>query len=442
MQNNPTRLTLENGLAVMLKEIHTAPIISHWVWYRVGSRDEVTGHTGISHWTEHMQFKGTPQFPAGLLDKAISREGGMWNAFTYLDWTTYFETMPTSSIDLALRLEADRMVNSRFMPEEVDSERTVIISEREGSENDPTFKLGEEVQAAAFRVHPYHHEIVGDMPDLNSIQRDDLYQHYQRYYVPNNAILAVAGDFETETMLNRIKELYASTPAGAPPARVHRPEPEQSGERQVTVEGPGETTYVQAAYHAPAGNESDFMAFSVLDSLLTGPTSLNMFGGGISNKTSRLYQALVERELAVGVSGGLMATIDPYLYTIMLTVHPQRKAEDCLSIMEEEIKRLQDTPPPLAEVERAVKQARALFAYGSESITNQAFWLGFAEMFANYDWFTGYLDALATVTPQDVQRVAQLYLRPQNRTLGIYLPTGNGGGTGGSGGTESSEGLQ
>src|SRR3972149_10432375 len=150
-----TRLTLSNGLLILLKEIHTSSIISYWVWYRVGSRDEVTGKTGISHWTEHMQFKGTPQFPAGVLDKAISRDGGYWNAFTYLDWTTYFETMPADKIDLGLRLEADRMVNSLFEPDEVESERTVIISERQGGGNEPLFQLGEEVQAAAFRVHSY-----------------------------------------------------------------------------------------------------------------------------------------------------------------------------------------------------------------------------------------------------------------------------------------------
>ena len=196
MPNSVIKTTLPNGLTVQLKEIHTAPIISSWVWYRVGSRDEVPGRTGVSHWVEHMQFKGTPQFPAGVLDKAISREGGVWNAFTYLDWTTYYETLTADKIDLALRLEADRMVNSLFDPEEVASERTVIISEREGSENEPLFRLGEAVQQAAFKVHPYQHEIIGYKADLHTIQRDDLYNHYRTFYTPNNAVMAVAGDFE------------------------------------------------------------------------------------------------------------------------------------------------------------------------------------------------------------------------------------------------------
>lgn len=418
-----TRTQLSNGLLVLLKEIHTAPIISHWVWYRVGSRDELPGKTGISHWVEHMQFKGSPQFPAGVLDKAISREGGLWNAFTYLDWTTYFETMPADKIDLALRLESDRMVNSTFTPEEVASERTVIISERQGNENQPLFLLDEAIQAAAFRVHPYHHEIIGDLTDLQTMQRDDLYQHYRSYYRPNNAVLVMAGDFESERMLARIRELYEATPAGDSIQRLSRPEPAPRGEHRLVVEGPGETSFVQAAYRCPDANHPDFYPLLVLDSLLTGPTGLNLFGGHISNKTSRLYRKLVEGELTVSVSGNLPVTIDPFLYTITLTIHPERQPEEAMTALDEEIRLIQENAPTQDEVARAVKQARALFAYGSESITNQAFWLGFTEMFATYEWFEHYLERLEAVTPDEVQRVAQTYLRPQNRILGTYLPT-------------------
>ncbi|MEP7292145.1 MAG: pitrilysin family protein, partial [Chloroflexota bacterium] len=169
-----TRHVLSNGMVVLLKEVHSAPIVSWWVMYRIGSRNERTGTTGISHWVEHMMFKGTEQFPPGYLDKAIDRVGGSWNAQTFLDYTAYYETLPASEIDLALRLEADRMTNAQFDPEEVESERTVIISERQGAENSPMFWLGEEMQAAAFRVHGYHHEIIGDMTDLHTMTRDDL----------------------------------------------------------------------------------------------------------------------------------------------------------------------------------------------------------------------------------------------------------------------------
>ncbi len=426
MKKDFSRTTLSNGLTVFLKEIHTAPLVSSWVWYRVGSRDEASGRTGISHWTEHMQFKGTPQFPAQVLDKAVSRDGGTWNAFTYMDWTTYFETMPADKIDLGLRLEADRMVNSLFDVEEVESERTVVISEREGHENEPMFRLGEAVQHAAFRVHPYHHEIIGDKADLQSMSRDDLYQHYKTYYVPNNAVLAVAGDFDSKKMLARIRELYEPIPAGPPPPRLSRAEPEQMGEINLTVEGPGETTYLQVAYHFPPASHPDFFPLSVLDSLLAGPSNLNMFGGGISNKTSRLYRAIVEKELSVGMSGGSSATVDPFLYTFSFTIHPSRKPQETLAALDTELQRVQDEPVSEAEIARAIKQARAIFAYGSESISNQAFWMGYAEMFATYDWFLTYLDKLAAVTPADVQRVARQYYRPQNRVVGTYIPTGKG----------------
>ncbi|MBN2118327.1 MAG: insulinase family protein [Anaerolineales bacterium] len=422
MKNNLTQVTLSNGLKLLLKEIHTAPIISAWLWYRVGSRDEVAGRTGISHWVEHMQFKGTQQFPANLLDRSISRDGGTWNAFTYIDWTAYFETMPADKIDLALRLEADRMLNSRFDPEEVASERTVIISEREGNENEPLFLLGEALQQTAFRVHPYHHEVIGDMADLRAMTRDDLYNHYHTYYVPNNAVMAMAGDFDTQAMLTRIRELFETVPAGSEPARLARPEPPQNGEVRLSVEGPGTTSYVQVCYRFPPASHPDFFPLSVLDSLLAGPSNLNMFSGGISNKTSRLYRALVDKEYVVSVHGGAQATIDPFVYTITMTIHPSRQPEEALAALDREIKRVKDEKVTKDEITRAIKQARAIFAYGSENITNQAFWLGYAEMFAKYNWFETYLDKLSAVTAREIQRVANEYFKRQSRVVGTYVP--------------------
>ena len=422
MKKSLTIKTLSNGLKVLLKEIHTSPIISSWMWYRVGSRDEVQGRTGISHWVEHMQFKGTPKFPANVLDKAIAREGGMWNAMTYLDWTTYYATMPADKIDLVLRLEADRMANSRFNKKDVASERTVIISEREGSENEPVFQLGEAVQQAAFRIHPYHHEVIGDMADLHTITRDDLYDHYRTFYVPNNAVLALAGDFDTKTMLAHIRELYEKIPPGQEPPRLARPELEQKGEVRLFVEGPGATSYVQVCYRFPAASHPDFFPLAVLDSLLSGPSNLNMFSGGISNKTCRLYRALVDKEYAVGFYGGAQATIYPFLYSFTMTVHPKRKPEETLAALDKEIEHIQQEKVTKAEITRAIKQARAIFAYGSENITNQAFWLGYAEMFAEYGWFETYLDKLSAVKVKDIQRVANEYFKTQHRVVGTYIP--------------------
>lgn len=425
MSEKITQLMLDNGLQIMLKEIHTAPIISQWLWYRVGSRNEKPGLTGISHWVEHMQFKGTTQFPAGSLEQTIARLGGYWNAMTYIDWTTYYATMPAKDIDSVLVIEADRMFNSLFIPREVEAERMVIISERQGNENEPLFLLSEQMQAAAFNEHPYGQETIGALADLEKINRDDLYQHYKNYYAPNNAVLALAGDFETNKIIDRIRELYAPIPSSIIPSWTPLSEPKKTEEQKINLKGPGDTTYVQLAYIVPQATHPDFYALMVLDSLLCGASSLNMFGGGISNKTSRLYRALVDGEVAVSVFGSLQATIDPFLYTILLTIHPQKNPTEAIRLVDQEIIRLQQERPKLEELNRAVKQARALFAYGSESISNQAFWMGYAQMYADYDWFLNYLENLQNVTPEQVQDAAQNYLQKSNRLQGIYSPTGN-----------------
>jgi zinc protease len=189
------------------------------------------------------------------------------------------------------------------------------------------------------------------------------------------------------------------------------------------VEGPGDTPYVALAYHVPSAIDQEFLALTVMDSALTGASSLNFFGSGISNKTSRMYQALVEGDLAASVSGGFSATIDPYLYTIRAVVRPDRSPEDTLERMDEEIQKIVETPLTQEEVAKAITQAKALFAYDSESITNQAFWMGFSEMFADYGWFETYLERLAQETPETILAAAREYLRLSNRVVGIYRPT-------------------
>lgn len=419
--NSVSRHVLANGMVVLLKEVHSAPLISWWVLYRVGSRNEPTGITGASHWVEHMLFKGTETFPAGYLDKAIDREGGSWNAQTFLDYTAYHETMPADKIDLALRLEADRMTNAAFDPEEVDSERTVIISERQGAENSPLFWLGEEISAAAFRVHGYHHEILGDMHDLETMTRDDLAGHYHRYYMPNNAIAVAVGAFDSADMLARIKALYEPIPAGELPVLFARPEPAQQGERRVTVERPGGSAHVDISYHAPAATDPDWFALSVLNSVLTGPVSLG--GSGIDNKTSRLYRALVETGLAANVDGSLMPTIDPHLYGISATVSDGRTVQEVETVILQEIERALASDITLEEIARAKKQARALFAYSTERVTMQAFWLAFSENFSSYEWFEQYVSTLERVTLDDVLAAGRKYLRAQNRIVGHFIPT-------------------
>ncbi len=427
MTENILRTTLDNGLQIMLKEIHTAPIISHWVWYRVGSRNELTGLTGISHWAEHMQFKGTPKYPAGALDKAISRDGGTWNAFTYIDWTAFYATMPADKIGLPIDLEADRMHNSLYLPDEVASERTVIISEREGSENEPLFRLEEAIREAAFERHPYRNEIIGSKADLQTMTRDDLFAHYQQHYAPNNAVLAMAGDFEAERMLDHLKEVYKDIPARKIERHPILPEGPITGEKRISLTGPGETTYLNMVWRAPEGKNADVFSLAILDSILTGPSSLNMFGGGgTSNRTSRLYRALIDSQIAIAVSGDYTTTIDPYLYTISAILHPEHNPEEAVQVVDAELERIRQGKISAAELAKAVKQARALFAYGTENITNQAYWLGHAEMFDTYGWFENFLPSLEKVTVTDVIRIAEDYLADDRRVIGVYAPQTEG----------------
>jgi zinc protease len=392
---------LDNGLTVLVQESHSAPVASFWVWYRVGSRNEHAGITGISHWVEHMMFKGTPGFPRGGADTAIAREGGAFNAMTWYDFTAYFATLPAPRIELALRIEADRMVNSLFDPQEVAAERTVVISERQGNENDPQFVLSEEVLAAAFRVHPYGHPTIGHMCDLVTMSRDQLYEHYRTYYGPQNAVAVAVGDFDAAEMVDLIHRHFSPLEAGADPPTVTEVEPAQRGERRVIVEGESDVAYLQVTHRAPGALHDDFAALTVLDAVLSGPSGMAVFGGVTTNRSSRLYKALVATELAAAVSGALVPTIDPFVYVL---------------------ERIATEPLSREELRKALKQARAEIAYSSESVTGLARWLGFSEMVADYTWFKEYAARLKKVTVEDVQRAASEVLSRSGRAAGWYLP--------------------
>lgn len=424
MQNDFSSFNLPNGLKVLLKEIHTTPIISQWIWYRVGSRNENTGIRGISHWVEHLQFKGTQKYPGEKLDEAISRVGGMWNAMTYLDWTTYYETLPAKEIDLVLDLEADRMQHSLYDKDEVNAERTVVISELEGNENEPLFHLNSAVQAKSFQMHPYHYDVIGSLEDLQKITRDQLFAYYQNHYSPNNAILCLAGDFNIRELTKKIEDHFSYIPS-QPEENGNIPEePASKEEKYIEIKGPGDALYIQIAYRAPQADNRQFFILSVLDSLLAGPSPLVMFGGGsISNRTSRLYQALVEKDIVVSVSGDIQATIDPFLHTFILTLSPDADPQKALQTFDEEINKIQQEKISPQEIQRAIQQAEAMFAYGSENITNQAFWMGYSSIFADYNWYEQYLQNLCTVTAADVQAFAQEHLAAKNRTVGIFFPT-------------------
>lgn len=413
---------LDNGLQVILQPSRAAPVASFWLWQRVGSRNETPGLTGLSHWVEHMLFKGTPAYPQGEFDKAIGRAGGMSNAMTWQDWTTYFETLPAERIELALQFESDRMVNALFDAAETESERTVILSEREGYENSYYYRLQEETQAAAYLAHPYRHPVIGWETDLHAITRDDLHRHYRTFYTPNNAIAVVTGDFDAAAMIQQLAAYFGALPPGPPVSAPRIVEPAQTAERRVVLRGEDPTAYYLQHFHAPAARHADFFAVVVLDSVLGGAKGMGLAGGSANNRSNRLYRALVETQLAVDAGCGFGPTVDPGLFTFQATLAPGVAHAAVEAAIWGEIERVQAAGVTAAELQKAIKQTRAQFVYSSESVTNRAYWLGFSAIVADLAWLATWPQQLAAVTSADVQRVAQRYLRRDQQTVGWYVP--------------------
>ncbi|MDQ4044912.1 MAG: insulinase family protein [Chloroflexota bacterium] len=414
--------TLDNGLTVFLREDHGAPLTSFWIWYRVGSRNEQPGRTGLSHWVEHMQFKGTPSLEKGAIFREVSRHGGTLNAMTSMDWTAYFETLPADAVDLSLKIESDRMRNSLFDAAETESERTVILNERQGAENRPTYHLAEEMIGAAFRAHPYRHMVIGHEADLRAITRDDLYNHYQRYYTPRNAFVTAVGDFQTDEMFRRIEQAFGDIPTGEPIDSLIAQEPPQRAERLVTLRRPSPAAYIMMGYRMPAASHPDIPALLVADSILSGAKPMGLGGGSAMGRSSRLYRALVATGLTRGASSGMGLHIDPYLWTFSATALPSVEPERIEETFEEQLERLRSEPASEEEFLKARKQTRAQYVYSSETVTAQAFITGQMEIVDNAGRVDTLEDELAAVTPEDVQRVARTWLKPDQRTIGWQFP--------------------
>ncbi|HET7264594.1 MAG TPA: pitrilysin family protein [bacterium] len=418
------RTTLSNGLTVLLREVHTAPVATFWAWYRVGSRNEVLGITGISHWVEHMLFKGTPTLGKGELSRLVNRHGGTWNGFTWKDFTAYFETLPAEHVGLGIRIESDRMVNTLFDPDEVESERTVIISEREGAENSPDFALYEEVEGAAYRVHPYRHAVIGYKSDLRAITRDDLVRHYRTYYTPRNAIVVAVGAFDSGVLLEQIRAAFEPISSGPPAPPIRGVEPPQEGERRVTLERPGGAVPVcQMGFHAPAASDPDFFPLLIADGVLSGFKGPGVFGGnGLGARSSRIYRALVETQLAVEAGSSFRPSLDPALFEIGLTLRPDVRPERAEAAVLAELARIAGEPIDAAELEKVRKQARAQWVYAADGVSQQAVLLGSSEVVAGGRFLEEFEARLAAVTPRSVQDAAARVFDERNRTIGWYLP--------------------
>lgn len=421
----PVTHTLDNGLTVVVLPRRGAPLGTFWIWYRVGGRNEVPGITGISHWVEHMLFKGTQRFGKGEIFRSVSANGGTLNGFTWIDYTAYFETLPIDRIDLAFQIEADRMVNARFDPDEVERERTVIIAEKQGSENQPTTLLREEVGAAAFRAHPYGQGVIGHLSDLRSITREDLYHHYRTFYQPGNAVAVFVGDLAADDALARIEAAFGDIPAGASVGAVRTVEPPRYGERRVSVYRPAPHRVVQVAYGAPAASHPDAPAMVVIDALLSGGKSLGFGGGASMGRSSRLYRRMVASGMVAAAGSSFSLTIDPYLFGLSATLKPDSDPQLVEETLHAEVARLAREPIPAAEFARAHKQIRAQFAYAAESIAGVASLLGAQSIVAPDTDVETFMEQVEAVSVDDIMRVAGLWLTERNRTVGWLIPEGS-----------------
>jgi len=418
---------LDNGLHVLVQPVHSAPLVSVWAWYHVGSKDEGPGITGVSHWVEHMNFKGSTRIPRDEMKTFVEKSGGTWNGYTWIDQTAYFETASRDALDRMLFLEAERMSNCLYDPAECESERTVIISELQGSENDPEQLLDVELTAAALRAHPYRHPTIGWLTDLQGMTREELYGHYRTYYAPNNARLVIVGDVDPEQAFRAADREFRAAVSVPAPRRVRTVEPPQQGERRVVVERPGTTAYVKVAWPAPAVSDPDFYAMLVADAVLTGAKGVNLWSSfrlPAPQRKARLYRALVEQGLASMVTGAILPTEHPFLYTVSATVAEGVAPERVEQVLTAEVERLRQEGLMPGELERAKRQLRARLVFENDSITNIGHQLGYYATIASVDTFFSLEGRIAALTEPDVRAAVEKRLTPLARNVGWFRPAG------------------
>jgi zinc protease len=407
--------TLDNGLRVLLLEDHRSPIVTVQVWYRVGSRNEARGATGIAHFLEHLMFRGTAKYGPGAFARLVERNGGQDNAFTSQDVTSYYVNIAADRLDLVLELEADRMQNLNFDPKIIDAEREVVIEERRTrTEDDPGGFLGEEVSATAFRAHGYGQPIIGWMGDLKRITPDEIRAFYKTYYVPNNAILVVVGDFKAAEVLTKVRAAFGAIPRGATPPPVSALEPVQNGERRVRVQKPAELPIVYLGYPVPNHTSADAPALEVLSVILSG------------GRASRLYRELVhERQLALEAGGDYSYfSLDPNLFWFWATPLPGQTPETLEKELLGQMERLAREAVSDVELTRARNQIEASFVFQDDSIHRRASLLARFELLGGYAQKDRYLDRIRAVTADDLQRVARTYFPDDKKNVGILLPKG------------------
>ncbi len=405
--------TLENGLRVLLLEDHRSPIVTVQTWYRVGSRNELRGATGIAHFLEHLMFKGTPTHGPREFARLVEQNGGQDNAFTSQDVTSYYVNIVSDKLDLVLDLESDRMHNLLLDAKEIDSERQVVIEERRTrAEDDPEGFLAEEVSSIAFKAHPYGYPIIGWAEDLRRITPAEIRAFYKTYYNPNNAILVAVGDFKTAEALAKIKARFGRLPRAADPPPVLPSEPPQNGERRVVVKKQAQLPVVYLAWHVPNQKSDDAAVLELLSTVLSG------------GRASRLYRHLVyEKQLALEAGGDYpYFSFDPGLFWFWATAMPGRTPETLEKVLLEEMELLKQEPVTDEELNRAKNQIEAEFVFQQDSIHRRASLLARFETVGGYALEDRFVARIRAVTAADIQRVARTWFPTDKKTVGVLLP--------------------
>ena len=403
---------LDNGLKVLLLEDHKSPAVTFQVWYRVGSRNEEDGKSGLSHFLEHMMFKGTNKVAPEEYSRIIAKNGGRSNAFTTQDVTVYFATMSREKIGIEIDMEADRMANALLNGKYFEPEKKVIMEERRlRTEDNPVSSLAEVTAAMAFTVHPYRRPVVGWMQDVENLTREDLRRHYQTYYAPNNAFIVVVGDFATEEILAKIKAAFGPIPKGPMPPKVKIEEPSQSGERRIILKKEAELPFLLIDYHVPNLNSPDSFALDLLSVVLAG------------GRSSRLHEDLVyHKRIAQSVDAdydGL--SMDPSVFSVTAQVMPEKDPLEVEKAIYDLLERVKSEPVNERELEKAKNQIEAAFVFGQDSVFGQAMRTGQYEATARWQLLDSYLAGIRKVTTADILRVAKKYLDPDQRTVGVLI---------------------
>jgi len=408
---------LKNGLKVLLLKESRAPIITVQLWYRVGSRNECLGKTGLSHLTEHLMFKGTAKYGPKFFSKEVQRVGGSDNAFTGRDYTAYFETGPRDQLKRWLEMEADRMKGINVNDEGFQTEKKVVMEERRlRTEDDPGSFMQEAAMAATFEAHPYQWPVIGWLHDIESISLGDFQKHYHRFYQPNNCTLVVVGDIEPQEALKEIEATFGELPAGPEPPKVTAKEPQQYGERRVQVHREAQFPSILMSYHTPNWREPDAYALELLNRILS------------QGRSSRLYNSLVyKQKLALEVGADFnLDTTDPFLFMLYGQPMPGKTVAQVEAALDAEIKKLQTDLVSDAEMLKAKNQTTASFYMALDSIFYRGMLLGRTETVASWTLLKEFIPKILAVSAADVRRVAQKYLVPMNRTVGILLPVKTG----------------